>query len=35
MTSLDIFELIFISAIVIIGFGGMAYVILDKKKKGD
>nr|WP_088245177.1 hypothetical protein [Campylobacter cuniculorum] len=33
MNTLDIIELIFIALVVFIGFGGMVYVILDKKKK--
>lgn len=32
MTMLDIFEIIFITTVVIIGFGGMAWVILKDKK---
>ncbi len=31
MSALDIVELVFIALVVAIGFGGMVYVILDKK----
>ncbi|EAJ7141241.1 hypothetical protein APU55_01355 [Campylobacter jejuni] len=30
---LDIFEIIFITAVVVIGFGGMAWVVLKDKHK--
>ncbi|MFB1640173.1 hypothetical protein ABZN45_06320 [Campylobacter sp. MRC_CM3] len=31
MTSLDIFEIIFVSIVVIVGFSGMAWVIFKDK----
>lgn len=35
MNTLDIIEIIFIALVVLIGFGGMVYVIFDKNKKED
>lgn len=35
MNTLDIIELIFIALVVLIGFGGMAYVILGGDKRKD
>ncbi len=31
MTMLDIFEIVFITAVVIIGFGGIVFVVTKKK----
>ncbi|HDZ4993367.1 TPA: hypothetical protein RTG29_000407 [Campylobacter jejuni] len=32
MTMLDIFEIIFITTVVVIGFGGIVFVLMKEKK---
>ncbi|HDZ5065184.1 TPA: hypothetical protein RTH03_000648 [Campylobacter jejuni] len=32
MTMLDIFEIIFITVVVVIGFGGIVFVVMKEKK---